>query len=156
VRNCPTHVSDNCKWRSYKCYCCLWAGKSQKDYYDPIDSSLPKPTPVKGNKKSLEVKMALRSERKAIENIAKATLASGRIAHDGDALHLGDLRVEHKLRLKSRSVTVTSKELDKAKQQRINVFEIELQERNETYYVLDRQTYYKIIQILHDVNSPGN
>ncbi len=140
--------------RSFECHLCARIGKGKSDRYRPIDETLPiPPLPTKNERKRQEVKAALRSERAALQKIAKATLASGRVKHDGDGLHLQDLRVEHKLRLKSKSLTISSQELDKGKIQAIDVFEIELQQRQETYYVLPQTTYYRIISILNILND---
>lgn len=128
-------------------------GKSKFDLYMPIDSNISIPALKKDKLKSKEVKKSLQLEREAIAEIAKATLGSGRIKHDGDALHLGDLRIERKTRFTSRSLTVTAAELDKGERQRIDIFEINLQQRERTYYVLSKELYYKLIGELHDLSK---
>ena len=163
---CPLENYNNCAGAVVDCYRCAAAVPDPKKRilrYDPIDPSIlhPYTPPIKPRKiinqaKSTQVKRALKSEKAATLAIARTTLASGRLRHDGDALHLDSLRVERKTRFKCRAVSVTSAELVKGKQQRINVFEIDLPLCQETYYVLTQQTYQDLLSYVYHQQQLDN
>jgi hypothetical protein len=158
MRNCPDDFYLNCSEALIECYRCVagLGNLSQRLRYKPINAQIEHPyttapakLKVKDLNKSRQVKTALKREQAAVPELARATLASGRLRHDGDAVHLDALRVERKTRFKSRAVSVTSKELVKGKQQQINVFEIDLPLCRETYYVLTQQTYIDLISYVY-------
>lgn len=169
MQNCPEEFYLNCNNQLTACHVCCAGNGTTKDphYYKPLSSNpdLPHPyvPPAKVAKrkakdltKSREVKTALKREKDSVSTLARSTLGSGRFRHDGDAVHLDALRVERKTRFKSRAVSVSSAELVKGKQQRIDVFEIDLPLCQETYYVLTEQTYQDLITDVYERRADAN
>lgn len=147
-----------------ECFRCAAASTNPKHLlrYQPVDETIihdyQPPLKIKRQidlAKSKQVKVALARERSSAKSIARTTLASGRLRHDGDAIHLDALRVERKTRFKTRSISVTSAELVKGKSQQIDVFEIDLALLNETYYVLTAQTYQDLISYVYQSSQPA-
>ncbi len=97
--------------------------------------------------KSVEVKRALKAEAKTAERIARKTIASGRVNHDGDLLNLDTLRVEHKLRRAgTESFTVTAEEYRKGLKQGIDLWAIKV-DQGPTVYCLREETYAWLLSL---------
>jgi hypothetical protein len=160
MKNCPINFYNNCSNAMLMCHKCA-AGNCRRTtlFYTPKEDIGEHPItfkkevekPKKDLAKSRLVKKALKGEQKQIDKInsqipgtARATLASGRVRHDGDALHL-DLRVERKHRKYYRSVTVSATELAKGRKDAIDVFEIFLEDAGRTYYVMPEDTYINLL-----------
>jgi hypothetical protein len=128
----------------------------------PINAELKlKPVVHKDIARSTQVRQALKGERRQIDRVnrqlgqahlAQATKGSGRINHDGDAKHLG-YQVERKHRFNSGSVSVSKHELDKGVVQDIDIFEIYLALRGETYYVLRESVYLEFLQYAAQIHN---
>lgn len=81
--------------------------------------------PLKGTKQSI-YKRAVKTEKTIEHSIARSTLRSGAVNHDGDLLLLESLRVEVKDRGPRSSWNLTWKEFLKGKEQRIDVYAISI------------------------------
>jgi hypothetical protein len=150
LKNCPEVFYLNCKNANKKCKICDAGRGSSRLYYDPIEEDdIPHPqknilkaekteaTISKRKSKdkviSTVVRKALRKENKVLQGLAdKAgtdcvfTVGSGRVNGDADAV-IGGLRVEHKYRSNSKTITVTPKEWTKGVKQGVDAFVITAQ-----------------------------
>lgn len=164
LKNCPIEFYNNCTQAMLQCHRCS-AGNPRATAlrYEPtvdlgqhpitVKPTSTELTPTKDIAKSVQVRKALKGERRQIDRVnravghtaAQATKGSGRVNHDGDAAHLG-FKVERKHRFNSGSVTVTKQELTKGALQGIDIFEIYLAQSGETHYVLTEAVYLEFIK----------
>lgn len=86
----------------------------------------PSKKPLKGTKQSI-YRRSRQTEKDIEQSIAKATLCSGALNHDGDLLFLEALRVEVKDRGIRSSWNLTWKEFSKGKDQRIDIYAIQVE-----------------------------
>lgn len=156
LKACPKELASNCKNYLYKCKICpAGKGKDKNELqYDPIDKSIKHtyiytpPEKKEINKtKSRIIKESLRQEDKVAKNIAKKTIASGRVLHDGDLNILDRYKIEHKLRLNPKSAfTVKQEEYEKLKTQNLNGLSITVKDKG-TVYFLTEETFTDLLAL---------
>lgn len=156
LRNCPPEFYQNCRNAIRCCRQCRAGSGSPEARLFYIGQEeigrhpfYHKPKKVKqiDHAKSAEVKRALKAEAKTAERIARKTVASGRVNHDGDLLNLDTLRVEHKLRKAgTETFTVTASEYRKGLEQGIDVWAIKV-DRGPTVYFLKEETYCWLLSL---------
>lgn len=133
LNNCPTTYYRNCSNALKKCKVCRagFGRLSGELFYLPKlqDKDLldhPSTKPLKGTKQSI-YRRSRQTEKNIEQSIAKATLRSGALNHDGDLLFLESLRVEVKDRGIRSSWNLTWKEFSKGKDQHIDIYAINIE-----------------------------
>lgn len=125
---CPDLYYENCANAIKSChFCCAKTGSAKhKLHYSPLDASLSPHPYLQDTTTSKRVKRALKEEKKAKDDLIKATLRSGAIYGDGDyELLRGLLRADHKHRQKPcKSFALTLPEYEKGKSQGVGVWVI--------------------------------
>ncbi len=158
MRNCPVQFYENCENAIIKCNSCGAGNGPAKNstLYKPIEYTQElkdHPYLYKKNAiKSHQVKKALKEETVLANRIIKKTVGSGRVNGDGDFKLLGDIRMEHKKRFTSSSITVTKDEIEKGKRQGVEVWAITNQDK-ETFYVLTETMFINFLRLVELNNS---
>lgn len=141
LRNCPPRFYQNCTNAQVRCKQCIAGSGKQGLYYEPYAILEDHPASNWKQDKIARQKIqrqAKQTETKLAQTIARKTVGSGAVNHDGDLLVAESIRVEVKRRGTRKSWNVTCQEYDKGLLQGIDVFAIEI-ERADTG---DRQTLY--------------
>jgi hypothetical protein len=138
-----------------KCRSCR-AGKgnaSAKLYWRPVNAEDrdPHPAAQRDMKKVQRLREAKFAEKKSRDIVAKATLGSGNLNHDGDNLLLGQIREEVKLRGLKGTLGVTRQEFAKGKRQGIDVYGIHFEDpqtdKPEVLYCLTQSFYQELLRV---------
>lgn len=132
--NCEPAFYQNCANAQVQCKYCVAGSGKQDLYYEPYTNLGQHPAynwkQDKLQKQKIQ-RQARHTEAHIAARVAKKTIRSGAINHDGDLLFLENVRVEVKRRGIRKSWNVTCDEYDKGIKQGIEVFAIEI-ERSDT------------------------
>jgi hypothetical protein len=156
LKACTENLYSNCKNYLYKCNICPAGRGNEKSklLYDPVDETIkhtyiytapPKKTIDKV--KSTLVKKSLALEDKVVKSIAKKTIASGRVLHDGDLNILDRYKIEHKYRDNSKATfSIKSEEYNKMLRQNLNGLSITVKDKG-TLYFLTEDTFTDLLAL---------
>jgi hypothetical protein len=157
LSNCPPDFHLNCKNYIYKCKLCKAGHGSSNLFYQPIDKEpckskhpayTTKIKPPIDKTKSKQVKGGYKAEKTLTNKIAKQTLRSGAILHDGDiSLFEGDLKLDSKVRYNKQSFAVSKAEYLKGKTQHLDGWILTNKSDNseETVVVLTLESFTQLL-----------
>lgn len=130
LSNCPSDFHLNCSNYIFKCTICTAGSGSTGLFYKPLEKSptlkqhpiyIPRLKPSIDKLKSKQVKGGYSAERKLSKQIAKQTIRSGALLHDGDiSLFDGELKLDSKLRYDKDSFSLSKSEYLKGIQQHLD------------------------------------